>query len=128
MRSPAQLDNEQPARKDEDMDNATDKLRDDMNAAFREINANFREVNARIDALQRETAARIAELRQQTLDQFRLVDAKIDELRRETRARIDALVQVSNRRLERSDAQFRWLVGLMLAALLGTAGLLVKAL
>jgi hypothetical protein len=122
------------------MDNANDTLRTEMNVRFQEVRAdfrevdanfrnvnanfrnvdgNFREVNARIDALRIETYeridqlrkevnGRIDELRKETHDNFRLIEAKIDELR------------------NRNDAQFRWLVGLMLTSMLGMAALLIK--
>lgn len=129
MKAPAQLDNRNRAHEDEAMDHANDTLRAEMNVRFQEVRAdlrqvdanfrnvdanfrnvdeNFREVNARIDALRIETYERIDQLRKETQDNFRLIEAKIDELR------------------NRNDAQFRWLVGLMLTSMLGMAALLIK--
>ncbi|MBV7536085.1 hypothetical protein KW842_09945 [Duganella sp. sic0402] len=51
-----------------------------------------------------------------------VMDTAIDKLR----DHMDAVRLESNRRMDRSDAQFRWLVGLMIATMLGTASLLLR--
>ncbi|MYM24684.1 hypothetical protein GTP46_18785 [Duganella sp. FT135W] len=119
MNALAQLDNGNRAAEDEEMDTAIDLLRQDMGARFDEGNA------------------RIADSHKEAIENTRLVEAQIDELRRETTARIealarettgrfDALFAESRRSADRSDVQFRWLVSLIAATLLGMASLLVK--
>jgi len=110
MNAPAQLDNLNRAREDEDMDNANDTLRSEMGNGFRETNVRidimYRESNQRMDALhrlvdesiaelRRDTTENITELRRQTTEnitEFRKeVNERIVELRREVNARVDRL-------------------------------------
>jgi chromosome segregation ATPase len=141
MNAPAQLDNLNRAREDEDMDNANDTLRSEMGNGFRETNARidimYRESNQRLDLLRRSVDENIAELRRE-------VNERINELRREVSARIDRSddrfeqhrrEMQENFRLIKTkidqvrsnvDVHFRWLVGLMLTSMLGIATLLVK--
>ncbi len=91
------------------------------------IDENQREVSARIDALRRESNARIDALRAEMLDNFKLIDAKIERVRTESMAFTQG---VQNRRdddRKDHDRQFRWLIGLVFAALLGIAGMFAKA-
>lgn len=141
MNAPAQLDNRNRAREDEDMDTTNDTLRSEMSNGFRETNARidvmYRESNQRMDLLRRSVDENIAELRRE-------VNERINELRREVNARIDRSderfeahrreVQESFRLIEAKieqlrvnvDVHFRWLTGLMLTSILGTVGILIK--
>ena len=93
-----------------------------------------RELSARIEELCRESNARIDGLRSEMLENFKLIDAKIEQAREETRAsrrESMASIQSVHDRLDEHrsdhDRQFRWLLGLMLASLLGIAGMFAKA-
>jgi hypothetical protein len=92
-----------------------------------EMHARIDALDVKIDAVRRESLAAIADSRKEALDHFLSLQAQMNELRRETTARIDAFSQEINRRMDRSDVQFRWLVGLMLTSLLATAGLFARA-
>ncbi|USX25626.1 hypothetical protein NHH73_24090 [Oxalobacteraceae bacterium OTU3CINTB1] len=86
-----------------------------------------RDTNARIDALHRETLARIDQSRKEASDNSASLNARMFDFHRETTARIDAVLAESHKRMDRSDVQFRWLVGLMITSLLATAGLFARA-
>jgi hypothetical protein len=121
----------------------------------KEILDNFKAVDARIIESRREMLdnfklieARIADSRKEMHDNSRVVEAKIDELRKETSARIDAFTRETTSRIDaftrettaridtlsaqhlrsvqQSDAQFRWLVGVIVASALSMAALLIK--
>ena len=98
------------------------------------IDNQHRELSARIEELRRESNARIDGLRSEMLENFKLIDAKIEQAREETRAsrrESMASIQSVHDRLDEHrrdhDRQFRWLLGLMLASLLGIAGMFAKA-
>ena len=127
-------------------------LRSEIRLVDAKITESHKETTARIDALGRDTTARIDALRSEVsgkidalrsevsskIDALRLeTSSKIDALRTETTARIDALRSESSARIEAlnrettsridgREVQFRWLVGLMVASLLGIAGLFFK--
>jgi hypothetical protein len=94
------------------------------------ITESHKETSARIDALSRDTTARIDALRSEIsskIDTLRAeTTARIDALRSETSARIEALNRETTSRIDGREVQFRWLVGLMVASLLGIAGLFFK--
>ena len=78
--------------------------------------------------------AKIDDSRKEASDNFKALSTSMFDLHRETtarigevNARIDAVMTESQRRMERSDAQFRWLVGLMISSLLATGGLFARA-
>ena len=112
----------------------------------------FVALEAKIELARQESSAAIADSRQAAHDDFLVCMAKIDDSRKEAsdnfkalstsmldfhrettarigevNARIDVVITESQRRMERSDAQFRWLVGLMISSLLATAGLFARA-
>jgi hypothetical protein len=93
-----------------------------------------RDTSARIDALHlrmyelhKETLARIDQSRKEASDNSTALNARMFDFHRETTARIDAFSTESHKRMDRSDMQFRWLVGLMITSLLATAGLFARA-
>ncbi|RFP08701.1 hypothetical protein D0T23_27890 [Duganella sp. BJB475] len=55
------------------------------------------------------------------------ISSRIDNMHRETTIRIDTMIHESQKRMDRSDAQFRWLVALIVSSFLGIFGLLAKA-
>ena len=71
--------------------------------------------------------AKIDDSRKETADNFMAVNARISELHREVTARIVAVTDESHKRMDRSDVQFRWLVGLMVTSLLATVGLFARS-
>ena len=78
---------------------------------------------AKIDDSRKEASDNFKALSTSMLDFHRETTARIDEVK----ARIDAVITESQRGMERSDAQFRWVVGLMISSLLATAGLFARA-
>ncbi|WP_152446865.1 hypothetical protein [Janthinobacterium sp. HH01] len=52
---------------------------------------------------------------------------RIDNMHRGITVRIDTVIHESQQRMDRSDAQFRWLVALLLSGFLGMFGLLAKS-
>nr|WP_315216921.1 hypothetical protein [uncultured Duganella sp.] len=86
-----------------------------------------RDANARIDALHKETLERIDQSRKEASDNSAALNARMFDFHRETTARIDTMIAESRKRMDRSDMQFRWLVGLMITSLLATAGLFARA-
>lgn len=98
-----------------------------LSQQIREIQARIDALDVKIDAVRRESLAAIADSRKEALDHFLSLQVQMNELRRETTARIDAFSQEVNRRMDRGDVQFRWLVGLMVTSLLATAGLFARA-
>lgn len=85
------------------------------------------EVSARIEELRRESNARIDGLRAEMLENFKLIDVKIERTRTELMASIQGVHDRLDEQRRDHDRQFRWLVGLMLAGLLGIAGMFAKA-
>lgn len=86
-----------------------------------------RDTSARIDALHKEVLVRIDQSRKEASDNFMAQNARMFDFHRETTARIDTVIAESHKRMDRSDTQFRWLVGLMITSLLATAGLFARA-
>ena len=116
----AALDMGNRAAEDRDMDATIDTVRQEMNAGFKEL-------SARIEDLRRESNARIDGLRAEMLENFKLIDAKIERTRTELMASIQGVQDRLDAQRRDHDRQFRWLVGLMLASLLGIAGMFAKA-
>jgi len=93
----------------------------------RDTNARIDALHGRMDELHRETLARIDHSRRKSSDTSDALSARMFDFHRETAARIDAVIAESHKRMDRSDMQFRWLVGLMTTSLLATAGLFARA-
>ena len=93
----------------------------------RDTSARIDALHRRMDMLHKETLARIDDSRKEASDNLAAQNARMYDFHRETTARIDAFSAESHKRMDRSDAQFRWLVGLMITSLLATAGLFARA-
>ena len=82
----------------------------------RELGESFVEVIARID-----------ECRREANDDSAAMNAQMCDFHRETIVSLDTAIATIRRVGERSDVQFRWLIGLMITSLLATAGLFARA-
>lgn len=95
-----------------------------VHAQIRELQ---RETSLRMDDMRKETSSHIDTLRARMDDMHRETLSHIGNLQRETTVRIDMVIYESQKRMDRSDAQFRWLVALLLSGFLGMFGLLAKS-
>lgn len=100
---------------------------DRMSEARRDTNVRIDALHLRMDELHKVELARIDDSRKETSDNYKALNAGMFDFHRETTARIDTVIAESQRRMDRSDTQFRWLVGLMITSLLATAGLFARA-